>query len=184
MSSVRLRILAAAAAGLAGAALPLAASADEGVVPVRVNHSLTVVAGAFASVVRSSHRVSAGVRDNGLAANATYSEIWLVFNHPEFCTHPTSASKCDPGSPDANPAGPTGFSVIPGGTFTTDATGGARFSAVVGVGDHAVVGGGLTNPRGAEVALVWHTQSHSDPAHIFISDPVRDEGDRDSGGDD
>lgn len=167
------KVLVPAALVMVAVALPVTASADQGAgdggTQVRANPSLAPIAGAFASIDRSDESVTFEVTDTGLAPNTLYAELWAVFNHPENCTHPTIASRCDPGSSDANPA-TTGFSVISGPTFTTDAGGRAVFTSELAVGQPARVGPGLTAPETAEVALLWGP-AHARFEHLVISDP-------------
>lgn len=173
---VRFMSAAGAAVGLL-IAMAAPAAADGNTVPVRVNPTLTPVAGAYAEVDRSAAKVTLDVHDTGLAPSTTYHELWVIFNNPDACKNPTPASRCDPGSADAgNPA--TGFSVILGsGSFTTDASGNADYEASLSRGDMVLVGRGLVNGRHAEIAFLPGPHAPRGPfTQIILSDPTHGDG--------
>ena len=160
--------------GVVALAIGLAApaAADGNHVPVRVNPTLAVVPGGVAEVERSHKQVGMEVHDTSLQASSTYYVFWAYFNNPSACTHPhPGISLCDSGLDGHNAA--TGFGVVFAGTFKTTPSGRAEFEKRLRTTDTPVapVFAPLSNPRGAELALVYGPAPNN-LDHIVFSDPV------------
>lgn len=165
----RVRILALAAASLAVvlamASPTTAAPAQRDTAPVQMFSDGSAVPGAWSTLVTTAGGASVSLHTSGLPAGHVVTVWWIIFNHPDNCSHGASGLRCGEGdlfvpSVDASVAHAAGH-VIGG-------SGIANFGAWLGVGDTggALFGPGLTNPLGADIHLVVHDHGRLPPQQI------------------
>lgn len=126
------------------------------------------IPGATSTYVAYEAGISGSIHTTGLTPGHAVTMWWVVFNHPENCTNPTVASRCGEGdilvsggdeSVDGNVLYASGHVIGPDGE--------GNFGAYLGVGDDSgivLMGGGLTNPLGADVHLVVRDHGPADGA--------------------
>jgi hypothetical protein len=119
----------------------------------------TVVPNAYSTLLRDQDGVTARLNTSKLPAGTVDTMWWIIFNHPEKCTHGSGGYKC--GAADiGDPA--TDASVMFADGRAVGTAGTAHYGASLDVGDPtgALVGygtaAGLTNPMGAEIWLIVH----------------------------
>jgi len=122
----------------------------------------TGVPGAWSLVARNPSGLAMVIHAVGLTPGHAYAAWWVVFNAPEFCTHPNAVvgTRCGDGDLPTNDGDPrvqatmayaTGH-VVDGaaGVRTTDFAGWLPADAAIG----ANFGPGLLDPASAELHLV------------------------------
>lgn len=121
---------------------------------------LSSVRGGRSTLVRNDDWVSMHLNTNGLEPGTAATVWWVIFNHPERCTHPQGGFRC--GERDLAIFGGSssvGSSVLYADGSIIDNRGEASFGASLSVGEGKSIlfGNGLTNPRGADIHLIVHS---------------------------
>jgi len=121
---------------------------------------LDVVDGAKATLVRNDGGVTFTIQTSGLQANHAYTVWGIIYNRPEFCSHPMPGVPCgfeDLYAPDFGLYGDprVDASLVRGAGHVVGSDGAAAFGGWVGVDDtsESALGPGLTNARGAVIQL-------------------------------
>lgn len=161
-------ILLTTALALFTSALPaFAAPANQDISLVHKFSDGSIPPGSTSMLVTNNSGATATLRTSMLPAGHVITMWFVVFNHPENCSHPTPFSRCGEGdlfepSVDASVAYGAGRIVNPNGE--------ASYGAQLSVGDTsgALFGPGLINPTGADIHLVLHD-------HGSINTPILNE---------
>lgn len=162
---------------LAIAALVLASLAYGSSVQAAAQHSTTnvymlsdgsAVPGAWSKLTRNDSGVSATIHTSKLPAGHAVTVWWVVFNHPEHCTHGSGTALCGAGDllllgGDPQVEG----TVLYAAGHVIGGSGVGNYGAHLSVGDTSGVllgvGPGLTNPQGAEIHLVVRSHGPAIP---------------------
>jgi hypothetical protein len=119
----------------------------------------SVVPNAYSTLLRDEDGVTVRLNTSKLPAGTVDTLWWIIFNHPEKCTHGSGGYRCgaaDIGDPavdasviyaDGRAVGPAGKAHYGASLDVNDPTG-----ALVGYGTAT----GLHNPMGAEIWLIVH----------------------------
>jgi hypothetical protein len=123
--------------------------------PVRWFSDGSVVQGAWSTLTTSDTGAQFTLTTNGLAPGHEVTVWWVVFNHPENCTHGVLGLRCGEG--DLSVPG-VEASVLYGAGHVIGGSGMASYGASLGVGDTsgALFGPGLLDPLSADIHLVVH----------------------------
>lgn len=126
----------------------------------------------YATVVQTPQGVSFDLHTSGLVPGHAYTVWVMVFNHPEFCSHPARPGlRCGledmpyfglPGDPRNE------FSVAYGAGHVVGTSGPTAFAGRWNAGDTSgvVLGAGLLEPEGAEVQLRVRDHGPATPGYI------------------
>lgn len=120
----------------------------------------SAVDGAWSALGRTDDGVSMTLHTTEIPAGTVTTIWWVVFNHPENCTHPEGPLRCGPGDLIAfGGDGSAGDSVMRAAGHVTGGSGVANWGGALRVGDtsEALWGPGLTDPLGADVHLIVHS---------------------------
>lgn len=153
-------------------ALPAqAASADLSTNILYDLQTLEPIPNSASKLVRTDNGLAMTIRTSGLEPGHAYTVWWVVFNNPEECiTDPEGDVKCGEADILAELMGESGAAptVAPAAGNVAGGSGKARFGAFLRVGDDrdVLVGGPLTNPRGAEIHLVVRDHGPLNPAWL------------------
>lgn len=134
-----------------------------------------VVTGASSKLTRNDSGVSTTIHTSKLPAGHAVTVWWVVFNHPEHCTHGSGAAHCGPGDLlllGGDPA--VEGTVLYAAGHVIGGSGVGNYGAHLSVGDTSGVllgaGPGLTNPRGAEIHLV--VRSHGPAIPRLVAEQI------------
>ncbi len=154
-------------------ALPVtAAPAVSDVASVHFFSTGAVVPGSSAMLIRTAGGVSMTLNTSQLPAGDAVTIWWVIFNHPEFCSHGMFGLRCGQGD-FSNPSVQASALFATGNVISADGTG--NFGAHLNVGDTSVpecptggvcflFGPGLTNPFGADIHNIVHDHGPVDLA--------------------
>lgn len=164
-----IRTAAALAAATVLTALPAQAGAARSTTrpvfmfPSSTTTTLTQVAGASSTLVRTDSGVTLTLHTSELQPGDAVTVWWVVFNNPSACDAGHFGLHCGPGDL-GRPQ--TGASVLYAAGHVMGADGVGDFGGHLSVGDTsgALFGPGLTNPAGADIHLVVHDHGPADPA--------------------
>jgi hypothetical protein len=122
----------------------------------------TEIPGARSSLVTFEEGASVAIETAGLVPGHAVTLWWVVFNHPEACTHGSDGVRC--GADDLAEAA-VEPSVLGGDGHIVGPDGKGLFSSFLATGDTttAIEGAGLTNPRGADIHFVLRTHGPAQP---------------------
>lgn len=155
-------------ATLLSALFPLAVGATKPMEsPVYLFSDHSIIAKAASYLKTNKEGASMRLHTSELTPKNAVTVWWLVFNHPENCTHGTAPYSC--GREDLAPLGgdpSVESSVIFGAGRVIGGKGEGKFSSHLSVGDteDALFGSGLTNPLGAEIHFVVRDHGPKDPS--------------------
>lgn len=164
-----------AAALLTVQALPAAASASHQKAAVYdLPTGLTEVDGAGAKLGRMANGSSFTLHTSGLNGGHAYTVWWIVFNYPQYCTHPMLAGVAcgfeDLYAPDFGLFGDPRVEalIVRAAGHVVGNNGRASFGGYLAAGESAdaVLGWGLANPDGAEVMLDVLDHGAKDPGNV------------------
>ena len=121
--------------------------------PVQLFFDGSKIEGAWSIVSTNDDGATMNLHTEQLLANHIVTVWWIIFNHPEKCSHGEAPFRC--GQPDLSVAAvdasvvyASGDKVKWDGTYNADAV--IKKNDVAG----ALFGHGLTNPTGADIHLV------------------------------
>jgi hypothetical protein len=122
-------------------------------------------------LTRNASGVSATVHTSELPAGDAVTVWWVVFNHPEYCTHGSGAVSCGEGDLLLFGGDPRVEGTVVYATgHVIGGSGMGNFGAHLSVGDTSGVllgvGPGLTNPEGAEIHLVVRSHGPAIPGLV------------------
>ncbi len=151
-----------AAAPIAGGAHPAWAVSIHGgsISDVRLFADGSAVAGAWSSLRTGAGGADVTVSTSELPAGNAVTLWWVIFNHPEKCTHGHLGLRCGGGDLLAFGGDPAvGSSVLYADGHVIGGAGKGNYHASLATGDAtgALFGNGLTNPLGADIHLVLHS---------------------------
>lgn len=118
------------------------------------------VRGSSATLRTSEDGAGFNIHTEGLNNGDAVTVWWVIFNHPEKCTHGVMGFRC--GERDLTPFGGSsavGSSVLYADGAVIRGSGGSNFNGFLNVNDAsgALFGNGLTNPQGADIHFVVKT---------------------------
>ena len=153
------------AAALGSTSTAIAGSVQRSTSPVRLFSDGSAVPGAWSTLLTSSSGASFQLHTNGLPAGDEVTIWWVIFNHPENCSHGALGLRCGEGDL-SEPA--VDASVVYGAGHVIGGSGMGTFGGWIGVGDTdgALFGPGLTNPLGADIHFVVHDHGRLSPQQI------------------
>jgi len=157
--------LATASIVFAALAAPVA-GANRDTSPVLRFADASVVEGAWSSLVRTPAGVSMTLHTTEIPEGSVTTVWWIVFNHPENCSHGEGPFRCGEGDLLAfGGDGSAGDSVLRAAGHVVGGNGVANWAGALRIGDtsEALWGPGLTNPSGADVHLVVHSHGPKIP---------------------
>ncbi|MDE2149017.1 MAG: hypothetical protein KGJ55_04095 [Gammaproteobacteria bacterium] len=108
------------------------------------------------TLMRFPKAVQMTLQTTGLPANHIVTVWWVIFNHPEFCTHGGEVPRCQG---DNFGDSRVEASAVHAAGQVIGATGDGRYGAYLPVGstqEQILFGPGLTNPLGADIHLIVH----------------------------
>lgn len=158
------------ASGLALAAMmqvgvASAATTQRGTAPVQRFTDGSAVAGASSTLLRNGTGATFSLQTRELVAGHTITVWWVIFNHPENCSHGMFGLRCGEGdlfepSVDA--------SVVYGAGHVIGGSGVAGYGGWIGVAetDRALFGPGLLEPFTADIHLVVHDHGALSPQQV------------------
>jgi hypothetical protein len=159
-----------AAIAFAIPASPVGASVQRDTAAVRAFSDTSVVG--WSTLQRHPDSIQMSLHTSDLPAGHVVTVWWIIFNHPEFCQFGEPANpatgfagtKCGPGDLGIVPgltADPrVDPSVVHAAGHVIGSTGVGDFAGYLSVGatrSQVLLGGGLTNPLGADVHLLVHS---------------------------
>ena len=124
--------------------------------PVQLFSDLSVVSGASSSLTTTDKQATFNLHTSQLMPNHAYTIWWVIFNHPEMCSHgPTESIRCGEGDLDV-PA--VNASVLYGDGKVINYKGTGNFNGKLKVDDTtgSLLGPGLINPQGADIHFIVH----------------------------
>ena len=126
---------------------------DPRVSHVRLISDGSSIPGASSTLTRSDKDASFTLRTSGLPRDHIVTLRALIFNDPERCTHGTRARRC--GEEDLGDPAAGGSVILAGATWLRNASA-ITFSGKLSKENPGklTIGGGLTNPRDAEIDFV------------------------------
>lgn len=123
------------------------------------------------SLTRYAVGVNMTLRTSGLPPGDATTAWWVVFNHPELCTHGVPGlARCGPGDLQIQGGeAAIGSSVLYATGHIVGGTGVASYASHLSVGQTAgaLFGPGLTDPLGAEVHLVVRSHGPVVPQLVY-----------------
>ncbi len=133
--------------------------------------SANQVSGAWSALVRNDNGVAMTFHTSGLAPGSATTVWWVVFNHPELCTHPDLVLGLRCGEGDLPPFGGDPVvqaSVLYATGHVIGGNGTGNFGAYLIEGDTtgALFGPGLLDARVADVHLIARTHGQAIPGLI------------------
>jgi hypothetical protein len=132
---------------------------------VRDINSGTVVPGSWSRVKVNDNGVFMTLKTTGLTPGDAVTIWWVVFNHPENCSHGILGLRCGEGdlmTPSVEAA--VGYAA----GHVIGSSGMAFFGDHLSVGNSTgfILGNGLTNPHGADFHLIVHDHGPAIPGRI------------------
>lgn len=158
------------ASGLALAAMmqvgvASAATTQKDTAPVQRFADGSAVAGASSALLRNGTGATFSLHTRELAAGHTITVWWVIFNHPENCSHGMFGLRCGEGDlfePSVEASAVYGAGHVIGGS------GVAGYGGWIGVAetDGALFGPGLLEPFTADIHLIVHDHGVLSPQQI------------------
>ena len=151
---------------------PVFAASQRDIQSVHLFSDGSIVSGSSSLLVRTDSGVTMNLKTSGLPANNAVTIWWVIFNHPEFCSHGVLGLRCGEGdlsSPDVQ------ASVLYAAGHVIGSKGVGNFAGHLNIGDISeqgcpsgaacyLFGPGLVNPMGADIHLIVHIHGPADPA--------------------
>lgn len=142
-----------------------AAPAQTDIAPVQRFADGSTVSGAWSTLLRNGTGASFSLHTSDLSSGHTITVWWVIFNHPENCTHGALGLRCGEGDlfePSVE------ASVLYGSGHVIGGSGAAGYGGWIGVAetDGALFGPGLLAPFTADIHLVVHDHGALSPEQV------------------
>jgi hypothetical protein len=141
------------------------AAASRDTAPVRSLTDGSAIAGASSTLIRNDTGATFSLSTRELSAGHTITVWWVIFNHPENCSHGALGLRCGEGDlfePSVE------ASVLYGAGHVIGGSGATGYGGWIGIGetDGALFGPGLLRPFSADIHLVVHDHGVLSPDQI------------------
>jgi hypothetical protein len=155
-----------------GAPTVYASASQKDIQSVHLFSDGSVVADSSSQLVREESGVTMNLHTSGLPANNAVIVWWVIFNHPELCSHGVLGLRCGEGDLSSSDVQ---ASVLYAAGNVVGGNSKGNFAAHLNVGDVSehgcpsgaichLFGPGLVNPMGADIHLIVHVHGPVDPA--------------------